>query len=549
MDESPEQGERAEPRRSADWKALIVVLALAAALRVPLLFSGQKYLRSDEAVVGLMARHIVTRGELPLFLYGQPYGGGHAIVAYIAAALFVPFGRSAILLTAISAAVSIVNVWLVWRILRKYLGRSAAVIGGILYATTPPVVYGAFLVNGGTESFCLALLGLTFFLRAYMDGNAPLRNAALAGLFGGLAYYAMDYALLYAIGFGVLWLFTGKENKWRCMGGLIAGFIAGCLPLILYNLTHHFAHLRHIFQSPPGPSVGFIEHFFGALAHALTTGLPAFFTGDIDNYVPATPGSWLHAAAAIVAVVILVYAQRGALVKTLRGISFDGRRAARLAPALLPVFFIALYMAMYSAAKFSLPPFRTSRYFLPLCPFVSMAIAAAVVQWRGAKARRLAYAAALVLAAGGAVNAYAVVGRPWHEEHRIRTRGAELELVSRWLQDHDVEIAYAPYEIAWRLMFEADERVAVSCEGLSPLPRYDDYVKEVRRRATEGEPFALVVRRDFAFVAFGQGMKGGPQLAESFRQSLGRKGLPEYPVFETEEFLVFHPLTLEAFAR
>jgi len=547
VDEDREQTEKLEPRTSADWKALIAVLATAVALRVLLLFSGQQYLRSDEAVVGLMAKHIFTHGELPLFLYGQPYGGGHAIVAHIAAPLFALFGRSAVLLTAISAAVSVVNVWLVWRILRKHLGRTAAVLGSILYATSPPVVYGAFLVNGGTESFCLALLALTFFLRAYLDGASPLRNAALAGIFGGLAYYAMDYALLYPIGFGILWLFTGGRNKWRCIGGLIGGFLAGCLPIIVYNLTHDFAHLRHIFQGPPGPGAGFIEHFFGALAHALTEGLPAFFTGAIDDYAPATAWSWGHTAVAFIAVVVLLYTHRAALAKTLRGISFVEGRTTPLAPALLPVFFIALYMAMYGAAKFSLPPFRTPRYFLPLCPFVSMAIAAAVVRWRGATARWLACAVAFILAAGTAVSAYAVVSPPWHEEHRIRTRGDQLELVGRWLQDHDGEIAYAPYEIAWRLMFETDERLLVSCEGFSPLPRYNFYIQEVRRRATAGEAFAFVARRDFAFVALGGGLNAGPELAESFEQTLRRKGLPADPVFETEEFLVFYPLTLEAF--
>jgi len=547
VDEASEHKEQVEQRTCADWKALIAVLAIAVALRVLLLFSGQQYLRSDEAVVGLMAKHIVTRGELPLFLYGQPYGGGHAIVAYVAAPLFALFGRSAVLLTAISAAVSVVNVWLVWRILRKYFSRTAAVLGSILYATSPPVVYGAFLVNGGTESFCLALLALTFFLQAYMDDDGPLRNAALAGIFGGLAYYAMDYALLYPIGFGILWLFTGGKNKWRCIGGLIGGFLAGCLPLIVYNLTHDFAHLRHIFRNPAGPSVGFIEHFFGALAHALTEGLPAFFAGAIDDYAPATAWSWFHTALALVALVVLVYTQRGALFKTLRGISFYGSRATPLPPALWPVFFVALYMAMYGAAKFSLTPFRTPRYFLPLCPFVSMAIAAAVVQWRGATERRLACAVTLILAAGSAVSAYAVVSLPWHEEHRVRTHGEQLELVGRWLQDHNVEIAYAPYEIAWRLMFETDDRVLVSCEGFSPLPRYDYYIREVRRRAEEGKPFALVARRDFAFVALGGGLNAGPELAASFQQSLRRKRLPADPVFETEEFLVFYPLTLEAF--
>ena len=365
-----------ERRRTA--AAACLVLLLAVTMRGVILFTGQKHLRSDEAVVGLMAKHIVTRGERPLFLYGQPYGGGHAIAAYIAAPLFAVFGRSAILLTGITAAVSVVNIVLLWLILRRYFDEWIAAAGAGIYAFSPPVVYQSFLVNGGTESFCLALLALVFFLRAYLDGRRPLRSAALAGLFCGMAYYAMDYALLYAIVFVLLWAATGRAEKWSCLGLFGAGFLVGCMPLIVYNLTHDFAHLRYMLEGGvSGSDVGFIRHFTGALWDAIAGDLAAFFTGDIDDFnrEAVGVGSWIQAGVGMAAVVGLLYEWRHATVRAIKKISLRGTESSSLPAVMIPVVFIVIYMAIYCVARFSLQPGRTPRYFLPLCPFVSVVIA------------------------------------------------------------------------------------------------------------------------------------------------------------------------------
>ena len=217
-------------KKSNDLTMIATILLLAAAMRGVILFTGQRWLRSDEAVVGLMAKHIFTRGERPIFLYGQSYGGGHAIVAYLAAPMFAAFGRSPILLTGISASLSVVNIWLVWLILKRLFGGATASLGAALYAFSPPVVYQSFLINGGTETFLLALMALHFFLRSYMGrGPRPLAEF-LAGAFGGLAYWGMDYALLYPAVFVALWLISSAHRRWGLFARFTVGFLVGCSP-------------------------------------------------------------------------------------------------------------------------------------------------------------------------------------------------------------------------------------------------------------------------------------------------------------------------------
>ena len=531
--------------------APLVLLLLAVTMRGAILCTGQSSLRSDEAVVGLMAKHIVTRGERPLFLYGQHYGGGHAMVAYLAAPLFALFGRSAVILTGITTAFSVVNIILLWFIVKRFFGGLIATAAAGIYAFSPPVVYQAFLVNGGTESFCLALLSLMYFLRSYLEdtGAAAIRHAALAGVCAGLAYYAMDYTLLYAVVFVLLWAATGRPGKWKCLGTFALGFAAGCTPLVLYNLAHNFAHERQMFGGSYAAQVGFAAHVFGALWHALTQGLAVFFSGEIDDYTraPVGIGSWFHAGLAIVAVAALLFEQRGKIAQSLKRFSLRGRETSPLPAAVIPLVFILVYLAMYCAAGFSQPFRRTPRYFLPLCPFVSVAIAVFLLWRRRGWARKPAFALVLVLMARGLFVSTAFGTRPWHEEHRIRTRGNDIKMLARWLEHNNVRTVIAPYEIQWRLLFETDERVLAACDPVSPMPRYAWYGRRVARRIAAGSACALVFRNDLAFArlaARGPLRPGEP--LPLFGMDLDARLLQDRAVILADRFVIYTPVSPQA---
>jgi 4-amino-4-deoxy-L-arabinose transferase-like glycosyltransferase len=540
---------------SRGFTAIAGVLLLAAGLRGAILFAGQRGLRSDEAVVGLMAKHIFTRGETPVFLYGQAYGGGHAMAAYLAAPLFALFGSSEILLTGISVVLSLVSVWLVWLIVRRHVGEAAAILAAALYAFSPPVVYQSYLVNGGTEAFLLALLALHFFLRSYAGEGPDPRGQFLAGIFGGLAYWAMDYTLLYPVVFALLWLargplgfsqarpegtrMGGSAERWRALARLAGGFLVGCLPLLAYNARHDFEHFREMYAPAAGASAGFLEHFFGALWRVFSGDLAAFFGGDIDDVHPAGPAAWIHAVVAVLAVAILIYRNRAAIALF--------PKSRRVPATLLPAVFVIVYLGMYGVAKFSLPELRTPRYLLPLCPFVSIAIAIVVAGWAGA--RRWAGLAVIALLVGAGASASLQIGmRPWHEEHLVRTSGAEIAKLAAAVEERDIRVAFAPYEIQWRLMFATDERVVATSLWISPGPsldrpsRYQPYDDAVWKTVGEGTPFAFIFRRDFAFAEWAARGRIGGITRDVWRDACRRAGISPAEIPVGEEFVIFYPL-------
>lgn len=81
-------------------RADVVVLAAAALagvlLRLWVLRSPLGSLSSDEAIVGLMARHALSDGRITTFFWGQEYGG--SIEPLLAAGLFAVVGSSTIAL-------------------------------------------------------------------------------------------------------------------------------------------------------------------------------------------------------------------------------------------------------------------------------------------------------------------------------------------------------------------------------------------------------------------------------------------------------------------
>ena len=117
--------EQAEPVAEPDgwWYRATVVGGIAAgvALRIWLLVLPTGTLDSDEAVVGLMARHIVHQHQFTTFYWGQNYGG--SITAVVMAAVFAVFGSSTTTLKAVPIGMSAISALLVWRLGRRTIGE------------------------------------------------------------------------------------------------------------------------------------------------------------------------------------------------------------------------------------------------------------------------------------------------------------------------------------------------------------------------------------------------------------------------------------------
>src|SRR5690242_10468840 len=143
---------------------------------------------ADEAIPGLMARHIARSGELPVFYYGQHYFG--ALEAYLIGSLFVLLGFHPWLVLVPAVAASLALIPLTWALADQLAPRPAGLLAALPVAFAPPALARLFANSGGGYSLAFALqaAALLCCLRAFTGGaRHATRWTALFSLAMGFA--------------------------------------------------------------------------------------------------------------------------------------------------------------------------------------------------------------------------------------------------------------------------------------------------------------------------------------------------------------------------
>src|SRR5438874_10908215 len=126
----------------------IGLLVLVAAARFEILLTSQTHVHTDEAIIGLMAKHIFEGRYFPFYMYGQLYNAGAAWEAYLAAVAFAVFGVSVISLKSCIVLLSLLCLFLFYRMCLALYGERTALLATIVFAVTPSLLKWHFQVRG-----------------------------------------------------------------------------------------------------------------------------------------------------------------------------------------------------------------------------------------------------------------------------------------------------------------------------------------------------------------------------------------------------------------
>jgi len=208
--------------RIQQFELLIVcfIILLAAVLSYTYLIYPAEHFDADEAIVGLMARH-VRNGHLPAYFYGQGYMG--SLEAIIAAGYFVAFGSSVFTLKLAPLTFYILFLILQYRLIRNFGGVGIALITlAITVVFSETMILWSTKARGGfTETLFWGTLSYTLFFRlmdGYFRGDGKgWREILILGFTIGIgfwncsmvAYYYLPIAL-YLIIFGIKEI---KDNR------------------------------------------------------------------------------------------------------------------------------------------------------------------------------------------------------------------------------------------------------------------------------------------------------------------------------------------------
>ncbi len=204
-----------------DSRSLFALLfaALAIAARLPFLITGKIPFDSDEAIEGLMARHVLT-GEFPAFFWGQAFKGVPEV--YAASGAFALFGSSVAVLKAVTLAFFAAYVALNFVVLDKVASRWLAIAASLLLIFAPPALV-FWSLDASAEYIVIMLLGTLLLLlclrleearRAHGSGpRAGNRLLVALGLTVGLGLWVHQLFAVYVLPIALI--LTLRSNWWR----------------------------------------------------------------------------------------------------------------------------------------------------------------------------------------------------------------------------------------------------------------------------------------------------------------------------------------------
>jgi len=150
--------ERGAPRQRAIVMAIVAGAIVARS--VVFIFWEQSYFDSDQAVIGLMGKHLSELRAFPLFLYGQNYI--LAVEAWMAALSFRLLGVSVAALKLPLLAVNLAVAYLLLRLLEREAGLKPALAGvaASFFVLAPPGTAAMLVEASGVniEPFLYTLL-------------------------------------------------------------------------------------------------------------------------------------------------------------------------------------------------------------------------------------------------------------------------------------------------------------------------------------------------------------------------------------------------------
>lgn len=204
-------------RRRERWIVLAAVSLLVLARSAVFVFWPASHFDSDQAVTGLMAKHLAELRALPVFWYGQTYMLG--VESWLAAPLFAAFGASVTALKLPLLAMNVAVAWLLLRGLTRDAGLDArrAAYATLFFVLAAPITTAHFLTaNGGNVEPALYVLLLWGLRRrpiwmglvlgiGFLNREFTIYGAAALLALDALrrTLFTRDRAVRYATAFGV----------------------------------------------------------------------------------------------------------------------------------------------------------------------------------------------------------------------------------------------------------------------------------------------------------------------------------------------------------
>jgi 4-amino-4-deoxy-L-arabinose transferase-like glycosyltransferase len=470
----------------------ILILSLGLILRLDFLIPNNFVIDSDEAIVGLMAKHINEGADIPVFYYGQSYMG--SLEAILVSASFKIFGINNFALKLVPLLFSLALIVVVYLIGFETGSLVTARIAGLLCALPPNalVVWSAKARGGFIEIIFIIALCLLLAMRWLKPEGQKYSRTVLLGLFLGLGWWVNNqivFVIVPIAGLFFLRLICDVNCKLKqrvfllLKHGLLGlcAFIIGGLPFWIYNIQHNFASFG-LFGRAPAKEIW--KHFNGMFEYSLPMLFGAKQFWEMQD-------SWMYSSTVYYVFYILAFS----LV-----IFFRRQQIVNLCKFQLPkdlsiellIAFILATTAIFSISSFGWLV-QAPRYLLSLyIPFFVLLAFALTQVLKFSKILGTTLIGSFIFL--NLLSSYhhgrIIPGEPYiFKQERVSPDHTEL---IDWLKAKNINWVRTNYWIGYRLAFETLEAVKFDLFQEPSQVRIKSYEDEAIRLGVETMPFVLV---------------------------------------------------------
>jgi len=472
---------------------LSILVIVGAALRLDFLVAHGFVIDSDEAIVGLMAKHILEGKGIPTFYYGQHYMG--SFEPLIASLLFWGLGVSSVALKLTPFIFSLLLIILVYFLAELCLPRSQEAaesripLVAALFTAIPPsplVIWSSMARGGFIEIVCIGTISLMLLFSWMRKSHQTPWGVISIAISLGFGWWVNNQIIFFVVPVAlgcttILARGQGGGVKPILSGALfgIFGFVAGGAPFWIYNLQNNFASFG-IFST--ASLSDFIKHLSGVFSTSLPILLGAKrFWSDTTIY----PGALTLVTILYSGFVVAYLWTRMRHLPVVIVLKPDERRQIDLL-----MIFIATTILIFAATSFG-SLVEAPRYLLPLYP--AFFVCSAYIIYSCINIRVLSPVLVIGVLIINLLSSYsggrAVPGEPFVYEGERASR--DHSALINWLDERDVAFVRTNYWIGYRLAFEMKEQVRFIMFKAPEQKRILSYEKEGREMPERYTPYIL----------------------------------------------------------
>lgn len=482
---------------------ILFFVLLGLAPRLLLLVHSNAGIESDEAIVGLMAKHITEGAGIPAFYYGQSYMG--SLEAIIAALYFFIFGINNWALKAVPLTFSLILIALSYLIALEMKGKTSARIAALCTAIAPSslIIWSLKARGGFIETLVIGSFALLLTIKICKNKSSDIKDDA--SLWWGIAFslglgwWTNNQIVFYIAPIGIILLLKLFHYKnlisisKTVLSALLLFFIGG-LPFWAYNILQkpRWASFDVLFGKTAGNFAGQYFQDFWTTALPIILGAQKFWS-EAEMFPGAQSISYLLYATAFIA----------CLPQPIR-MSRDKSDKSNIGLETLLLFiFLAFVPTIFSLSSFGWLS-QAPRYLLPLYSVLPICLGIGISRYLKSSFIPSKILGTMILLgvltinlSSNYLNGIADEGQPMvYRDGRVAKDHTELY---EWLKKENHTHIYTNYWIGFRTAFETKEEITFSRFGRPRSLRIPSYEAHDQTTEIPGKVFVLVPQESSEF--------------------------------------------------